>query len=257
MFKEIIAAIVINILLLASPPTTKAPTVRYHGYELNREAIRRAKLATVLISVEGFEGAWRGTGIIIDRTHVLTCFHVANTQYSDQELWVYYYPGYVSARGKLVWADSYHDLAILEVDVPTTGCPRVRFQDRTYDGEPITIIGNAEGAMKWYVGYGIVSGRGGHYLYTDGTLVGGDSGGPWVNERGEVVAISDWGLATAKGQDLPIRGGVDGRAILGFLKEWDDVKRTPAKDAKAGVVKTAEGNDKRAVAIKWVSRRGR
>src|SRR5579872_875473 len=54
----------------------KMPTTRYHGYEINRAAIARTKAFTVLISNEGIGGVGRGTGILIDATHVLTCAHM-------------------------------------------------------------------------------------------------------------------------------------------------------------------------------------
>ena len=187
-------------------PTTRAPGVRQHGYLINHAAIQKAKLFTVLISAEGFGEHERGTGILIDPTHVLTCAHVAI--HDNDETWVYLYPGYLSARGKLVYADHAKDLAVLEIDVPVYGAPIPVFQEKHFDGQPITIIGDILGSMKWFVGYGIISGENERDLYTDGLVRGGDSGGPWINDNGEVVALSDWGLVDGKGNDLGISGGI-------------------------------------------------
>lgn len=207
--------------IMFSAPTPHAnvlaPTTRYHGHTLNHKAIEKAKLFTVLISAEGFGPITRGTGILVDRTHVLTCAHVA--LHSNEELFVYFWPGYMTARAKMVYADSSKDLAILEIDVPVRPDSWPVFETKHYDGEPITIIGNALGSMKWFVGYGIISGENKRDLYTDGLVLGGDSGGPWINEHGDVVALSDWGLQHDE-RAMGINGGVSARVIKEFLKEW-------------------------------------
>lgn len=199
-------------------PHVKAPTVRQSNYTINRYAIRKAKLFTVLISAEGFGPIERGTGVLIDPTHILTCAHVAI--HGNDETLVYFYPGYMLAKGRLVYADKSKDLAILEIDTPADGAPVPVFQEQHFDGEPITIIGNILGGMKWFVGYGIISGENKRDLYTDGLVKGGDSGGPWVNSDGEIVALSDWGLESSKGRDLGISGGISAKTINVFLKEW-------------------------------------
>lgn len=197
--------------------TVTAPTARYSGHTLNREAIRRTKEFTVLISAEGFGGVSRGTGILVDKTHVLTCAHVAS--HGNDELWVYTYPLGSVIRARPVFMSRANDLAILELARPVNGAPMATFQTKHYDGEPITIIGNILGSMKWFVGYGIISGENDRDLYTDGLVLGGDSGGPWINEMGEVVALSDWGLQRGE-QVLGINGGVSARVILAFLESW-------------------------------------
>lgn len=196
----------------------KAPTVRYHGAKLNQAAIRRAKLFTVLISAEGFGGISRGTGVLIDPRHVLTCAHVA--LHGNDETLVYFYPGYMLAKGRTVFADRSKDLAILEIDVPAAGAPVPVFQEAHFDGEPITIMGNILGSMQWFVGYGIISGGNERDLYTDGLVKGGDSGGPWINEEGEIVALSDWTLGTKGGETLGISGGISAKAVNEFLQDW-------------------------------------
>jgi len=195
----------------------KAPTTHYHGYDLNKRAIRRMKTLTVLISAEGFGGISRGTGVLIDSRHVLTCAHVAN--HHNDEMRVFLYPGYISAVAKTVYQDQSKDLAILELDVSAKAPYWPTFEPNVWDGEPITIIGNALGSMKWFVAYGIISGGDKRDLYTDGLVLGGDSGGPWINEKGKIVAISDWGLGR-RGEETGISGGVAAKTILQFLEDW-------------------------------------
>lgn len=219
-----ITSLLIIFCIFFSPPNPdiKGPTSHYTGYTLNKEAIEKVKSITVLIEVNGYVESWRGSGVLVDRTHVLTCYHVAHTTDQTDEIWVIFYPGYLTARGKMVWQNSTVDLALLEIDVPVNGAPKAEFQDKTWDGEPISIIGNAEGGMRWFTGFGVVSGGGGPYVYTDGPVMGGDSGGPWVNEKGEIVGISDWGLETTKGSTLPISGAISAKEIHTFYKSWKD-----------------------------------
>jgi len=197
---------------------SKAPIARYHGYDLNHAAIERAKYFTVLISNEGFSGLSRGSGVLLDSKHVLTCAHVAEG--GNDEMWVYFWPGRVNLKAKVAYISNSKDLAILElIGGHVVGLSTPTIQGTVYDGEPITIMGNALGAMKWFVAYGILSGSNNRDLYTDGLVLGGDSGGPWINERGEVVAISDWGMEI-DGKSIGISGGISGTTILEFLNDW-------------------------------------
>lgn len=199
-------------------PRVKVPVTRYHGYELNREAIEKAKAFTALISVEGFGGVGRGTGVLIDATHVLTCAHMLNSDKDD--MWIFPYPGNVVLKGKPVFVSRSDDLAILELNHPVVIPHYAVFMDMHYDGEPITIIGNILGCMKWFVSYGIVSGDFQSFVLTDGLIHGGNSGGPWINEQGEVVALTDWGLENSKGVEEGVSGGVSAKTIHAFLKAW-------------------------------------
>jgi S1-C subfamily serine protease len=201
----------------ALTPRVKAPTTHYHGYDLNREAISRTKSFTVLISREGFGGVGRGTGVLIDATHILTCAHM--TEGPKDDLWIFPYPTGVVAKGKTVFMDRGDDLAILELDRSIPLTHYATFQDAHYDGEPITIVGNILGSMKWFVSFGIVSGEFAGYILTDGLIHGGNSGGPWINEKGEVVALTDWGLES-NGVEAGISGGVSAKTIHAFLKRW-------------------------------------
>lgn len=197
----------------------KVPVTRYHGYEINRQAIARAKGFTVLISREGFGGWDRGTGVLLDATHVLTCAHLLEGPNDD--LWIYPYPGDVVIKGKALLVDRHDDLAILELSRAVVVPHYAVFQEMHYDGQPITIIGNTLGSMRWFVSFGIVSGDFEGFVLTDGVLYGGNSGGPWVNEQGEVVALTDWTLLV-KGGESGVHGGVSAKTIDAFLKSWKE-----------------------------------
>lgn len=198
-------------------PAAKVPSTRYHGYELNRLAIHKAKDFTVLISNEDFGGVGRGTGVLIDATHVLTCAHMVEGPLDD--MWIFPYPGGIVAKGKPVFVNRGVDLAILELNKAVPLEHYAVFQEMHYDGQPITIIGNTMGSMKWFVSFGIVSGEWESFLLTDGMLYGGNSGGPWINEQGEIVALTDWTLIH-KGTESGVHGGVAAKTIHEFLQAW-------------------------------------
>ena len=199
------------------PPLTHTPLVRQTGYPIQHDVIERAKRFTVLISNEGFIGRSRGTGILIDPTHVLTCAHVMESV--ADETWVYVYPANEVLRGRLEFQNRKLDLAIVVLNRPVLLPKYPVFQEQTGDGEPITIVGNMLGSMKWMVSYGIISAQMPPFLLTDGLIHGGNSGGPWINEAGEIVALTDWGLVK-NGVDQGISGGVSAKTIHGFLKSW-------------------------------------
>ena len=194
----------------------KVPTTRYTGYDINHAAIERAKQFTVLISNEGFGGVDRGTGILVDARHVLTCAHMIDG--APEDMWIFPYPGNTVVHGKPVAVDNTHDLALVELNHSVLVSTYAVFRESHYDGEPITIIGNTMGCMKWFTSFGIVSGEWEGFILTDGMLYGGNSGGPWINERGEVVALTDWTL-TDRGEKTGIHGGVAAKTINAFLKE--------------------------------------
>jgi len=205
-------------------PRVIAPTTRYHGYNLNRLAIDQAKAFTVLISNEDFGSVGRGTGVLIDATHVLTCAHVAEGSRAD--IWVFPYLPDSLAKGKVVFISRSNDLAVVELDHAVIIPHYATFMEMHYDGEPITIIGNTMGAMKWFVSFGIISGEFDGFLLTDGAIYGGNSGGPWINEQGEVVALTDW-TRMHDGVESRVHGGISAKTIHEFLKVW----KTPSPGA--------------------------
>ena len=112
----LVALIATFIALITPTPPVKAPTVRYPAPGTAHQVIEATKQWTVLISGEGWDGWDRGTGVLLDDTHVLTCYHVASMDVD--QLWVYTYPAHILTHGKMVYADYKKDLAILELDTP-------------------------------------------------------------------------------------------------------------------------------------------
>jgi S1-C subfamily serine protease len=185
--------------------------------------IEKAKSQTVLISVEGFLGGIRGSGVLIDPTHVLTCFHMIND--GRQEFHIYTYP-----LGKVIKAhaesgDKYNDLAILVLESSAPFKSKPVFTEKHNDGEHIYIIGNALGSMHWYVTSGILSGEEMGFLLTDATMHHGNSGGPWINDKGEIVGLSDWGLENKQQSVIGVNGAVSSKVINEFFKALEAQKK--------------------------------
>lgn len=195
----------------------KIPATHYHGYNINHLSINKAKAFTVLISNEGFGGVGRGTGVLLDSRHVLTCAHMVKGPQDD--LWIFPYPVGAVVKGRPVFVNRAMDLAILELNIAVIVPHYAVFQEMHYDGEPITIIGNTMGSMKWFVSFGIIGSDFEGYLLTDGVLYGGNSGGPWINEQGEVIALTDFTFIY-HGAESGIHGGVAAKTINEFLRAW-------------------------------------
>lgn len=197
-------------------PNIVIPNPRYRTKAVSPAVMEKVRGFTVLISQEGFGGIVRGSGVLIDSTHVLTCAHVAEQR--NEEIWVFGYPIGTVVRATVVAESHSLDLAVLVLDRPIELKEAPVFAG-IEDGAPVTIVGNILGSMKWFASNGIISGRNNRDLYTDGLVLGGDSGGPWVNDAGEVVAISDW---TIERDDVSIgiSGGISAESINMFMLEW-------------------------------------
>lgn len=177
-----------------------------------QQIIENAKKFTVLVTQEGLLARHsRGSGVLLDETHVLTCFHLLESP--SDELFVYTYPlGKVyKARPSVV--DQKNDLAILVLDSSATVRVRPVIQTKVTVGDTIFVIGNSLGGMNWRVSKGIITGRERSYIMTDAMGQHGDSGGPWINEKGEVVALTSWGFDEYPG----MMGGISGKEIYPFV----------------------------------------
>jgi S1-C subfamily serine protease len=179
-------------------------------------AIDKGRPLTVLISNEGFGGVGRGTGILLDSTHVLTCAHMFTKP--DDTLFVYTYPLGRVVKGQVEASTQELDLAILVLDssVPVVNPPV--FQENWAEGDTVTVIGNALGGMHWFLSKGIMSGEDKGYLLTDALVNPGNSGGPWINDKGEIVALTDWRYGPSEEEHYPgLVGGVGATTIKQFL----------------------------------------
>ena len=152
------------------------------------------------------EGRGAGSGFIIDRNgYVLTNNHVVeNATRIDVKL-AAMRDGEPLLPAKLVGRDVLTDTALLQItDLPSEGLPQARLGDSTQmgPGDWVMAIGNPF-ALSNTVTVGIVSavgrtsaqlqpvpGRDLEMIQTDAAINRGNSGGPLLNVRGEVIGIN-------------------------------------------------------------------
>lgn len=211
----------ITAVLTDRDPKVKAtvPNLKYSAPAISTTTVHNAQDFTVLISNESMGSVSRGTGILLDSTHVLTCAHLMPYSGNGADMWVFPYPGSAVVHAKIKFVSQPNDLMLLELTTPVLGHKHATIQPNVELGEPIIVVGNLEGYMKWFVSYGIIGGEQRPWLLTDATIRGGNSGGPWVNARGEVVAITDVSWHDGKGIPTGVGGGVTGKRIARFLEE--------------------------------------
>ena len=203
---------------LASLLSHKAPVPTYPAPVIRPEMLERIKRFTVLISNEGIGGVSRGTGVLIDSTHVLTCAHMLE---QSSQPWIYTYPLRRVILVKNVSAiDLSHDVAILELSEPVKIAHYATFSSTTTIGQPVVVVGNTMGLMMWFTSYGIISEKEFFYDLTTATIHGGNSGGPWVNLNGQIVALTDWGLQDRKGKEAGISGGINGETLIADINSF-------------------------------------
>ena len=159
------------------------------------------------------------SGVVIDTIgHVITNFHCVHNQnyirlfYNDKDDWGIY-------EVNVIGVDPLADLALLKVIGKEKPIPHLEFADieNTKVGMDVFALGHPMG-MTWTVTKGIVSSNERYArhpfikaLQTDASINKGNSGGPLMNMRGEIVGIN--ALIVSKisenaGIALAIRGDI-------------------------------------------------
>lgn len=163
------------------------------------------------VSMEAYEQSLKlsnalssGSGFVVeknDKKYIVTNAHVIeNADDSEGSLYIYSY-NRNKYEVKLIGGDSWFDIAILEfVDTPGDEFKTMHFAEKNPRiGEKVYAIGNPLGTKPNTVTYGVVSalnrttegltGKYG-YLQSTATVIWGNSGGPLVNAKGEVVGVN-------------------------------------------------------------------
>ena len=160
------------------------------------------KLKSSVLRLQNAQGV--GTGFVIsEQGHILTCNHVVSTEVMDV----------ISPQGdrwksSVIGRSNNSDLALLQVE--DLKQKPICFADSVeiLEGQTVFALGYPLG-LEFTVSKGIVSNRslvrnGLSYLQTDVSLNPGNSGGPSVNERGEVIGIANSAIAQSQGLGFAI-----------------------------------------------------
>jgi len=204
-------------LLLLACLAAPSAIARAEGSDA-REAIARALQFTV--TIEG--GDTYGSGILVDPAQglVLTAWHVVEEMQSPT---VTFADGATTA-GKVVESDRVLDLALVKIaPQPERPVPAVGDALALRPGDELYAVGCPR-HLAFTVSRGIVSfvGRkmdGVRWLQSDLPINDGNSGGPVVNARGELVGVMSFILRRGQGLSfaLPINYSVDKWQCLAAL----------------------------------------
>ena len=153
-----------------------------------------------------------GSGIIVsDNGYILTNWHVAGDKYSS--CYVTLENGEIYS-GNVVWADTDLDLAMVKINGAGLDYVTLGDSDKNKLGQGVWAIGNPIGIeFQRTVTSGIISGldrtikiedsNGEAYMedliQTDASINSGNSGGPLINEDGEVIGINTVKIISAEG----------------------------------------------------------
>jgi serine protease Do len=204
-------------------------------------------------------GGSLGTGFFIFDNLILTNYHVTK---GNQFLDVYMHNSPTKYAAKLVASSPAHDLALLEIEnwaAFTEEFPNVRNlplgNSNLVDvGETVFSLGHPWG-IEWTLSEGIVSGVGREggmnapvqYIQTDANIYQGNSGGPLLNEFGEVVGVNTLMRAQT--------GGSYGYSIeVKYVQKvlYDFMKYKESKVARLGIGVTSEKIDPAHYAVKII-----
>ncbi len=160
------------------------------------------------------------SGVVVDDIgHILTNFHCVYNQnyirlfYYDKEDWEQY-------EVNVIGLDPLADLALIKVIGKEKSMPYIKLADNTEnlsEGTEVFALGHPMG-MAWTLSKGIISSNERYarhpfikVLQTDAAINVGNSGGPLLNMRGEIIGINALIISKIKenaGIGLAIRGDI-------------------------------------------------
>jgi hypothetical protein len=112
------------------------------------------------------------------------------------------------------------DLALLKIDGRKTPALKLGLIEQVTQGETVYAIGSPVG-LKDSVSSGIISGFDGFFLKTDAKIYPGNSGGPLINRKGEVIGVNTLKQITHKFEGLGFAISVDAA-----LREFGELAKT-------------------------------
>lgn len=178
-------------------------------------------VVSINVTVRQFSrlGAASGSGFVIsDEGHVVTNAHVVEDTIRDG-IEVNFVDGTI-VRGRIVAMDRDSDLAVLQVDLPPEQLRPLTLadSDRLVIGQSALAIGSPFG-QRWTLTQGIISALDrtiqgltrftiGSVIQTDAAINQGNSGGPLLNLRGEVIGVNSQIVTESRSRSIPGNAGV-------------------------------------------------
>ena len=198
--------------------------------------IERAKKSVILLSMNPnvdpeTDPSQTGlcSGVVIDEVgHILTNFHCV---YNQNYLRLYYYDedDWQNYEVNVIGLDPLADLALIEVIGKEEPIPHLEFAEnagKIKSGTDVFALGHPMG-MAWTVTKGIISSTERYArhpfikaIQTDSAINKGNSGGPLLNMRGEIVGINALivsRISENAGVGLAIRGDIAEKSVKSML----------------------------------------
>jgi len=155
-----------------------------------------------------------GSGVIVDKKgYIVTNNHVAN--FNTADITVYLIDGR-TVPAKVLWTDAGLDLTILKIEADNLAVAEIGDSDSLEVGELAVAIGNPLGLrFDRSVTSGIISALNRSIpvsedkfmedlIQTDASINQGNSGGPLINSRGEVIGINTVKVGEAEGMGFAV-----------------------------------------------------
>lgn len=184
-------------------------------------------------------GTAEGSGFIIDRKgDIVTNNHVVD---GEQSLTVVFADGH-KTPAQLVRADPLSDLAVVRIHTKVPAVVHFGDSNQLQPGEPVMAIGSALGQFRNSVTTGVVSALGRsidepdgvtlqNMIQTDAAINQGNSGGPLLDDRGEVIGVNT-AITRGTSQSDPFGLGGSQSVVaegLGFAIPSSTVKNVAAR----------------------------
>jgi S1-C subfamily serine protease len=231
-------------------PSTSQPTTFRPGQALSiAEVYKRSAPAVVQITATsksapfGSESQPRalGSGFVFDKAgYIITNYHVI----ADAGSISVTFSNNQSIDATLVGSDPYTDIAVLKVNTPSSALTTLTLgdSDAVHVGDSVVAIGNPFGLSR-SVTAGIVSAIQrqitsptpdqyaiDHVIQTDAAINHGNSGGPLLNARGEVIGVN---------AQIETGGITQGNVGVGFAVPSNTVKSVAGQLIETGKVEHA------------------
>ena len=214
----------------AAPSAPVAPAAPKKDEELDgKEIFALAKANTVEILATFTEGAGAGSGFFIAPGYILTNAHVVTESKKNDPIGalvgevqpakkvVVCFKGGKQHKAEIKYYDRKEDMAVLHTDLACSKVASIS-SDMPETGETIYAVGNSAGQgmciMEGLVADQLREVADNQYMMISANIVGGNSGGPIFNKKGQVVGIVTLGSRDA----VAMNYGIPVPRIREFLK---------------------------------------
>jgi S1-C subfamily serine protease len=179
-----VAALLTAVLFSASPVSAR---------ESASNQIAQLKRAVVIVTTYDDHGKplLQGSGFFINPEEVVTNLHVIK---GAGQIRIETFAGTTATVQSVTATDETSDLALLRIGRPCPDSAFLQLAGASFEGESVTLVSNPQGS-RWQVTRGTTGmlwkfGGIGARLQISATIAPGSSGGPVVNELGQVIGIA-------------------------------------------------------------------